>query len=116
MEKKKKNNNKCVTQTEEDHKEGILLPLVKQVDKLVQTKSAGLMTFMEWLQDTADYDVIERVYSKEGKPYLVQHKDKQNECNEHALFLIRQAKHQLTTQACATVLDTRLLELEDINS
>ena len=74
------------------------------------------MTFMEWLQDTADYNVIDRVYSKGGRPYLVKQEGKQNECKEHALFLLRQAKHQLTTQACATVFDSSILDLEDINS
>ena len=47
-------------QSSGEHKETAdLLPLVIKVDTLINTKSAGQMTFMEWLQDTADYNVID---------------------------------------------------------
>ena len=74
QETHKENNQLDPTDTIQGKEE--VLPLVTNVEKLIDTVHGGKINFMEWLQELVDYDVVDRFRYHEERPYLIGEKIK----------------------------------------
>ena len=55
------------------------------------------MTFMEWIQDTLDFTIIDSLKIEDDNPFVTPRCGKEDDCKYYIPFIIIQAHLQLTT-------------------
>ena len=62
------------------------------------------MTFMEWLQDTLDFSIIESLVIDDDTPFITAGIGKEDECKAYIILIIIKSQAQLTPEGFSEVM------------